>query len=67
MLRVDPANAVLGLRVNLWVCLIAFVGAVAYLVISARLHPGRETPEEIAAYDPPHNHPEPPVEVTSDV
>ena len=67
MLRVDPANDVLGLRVNLWVCLLAFVGSVAYLVVSSRRHPGRESVEEIAAFDPPRNHPEPPVEVTSEV
>jgi prolipoprotein diacylglyceryl transferase len=67
MLRVDPANDFLGLRVNLWVCLIAFVGAVTYLVVSLRLRPGREDPAEIAALDPPRNHPEPPVEVTSEV
>jgi prolipoprotein diacylglyceryl transferase len=67
MLRVDPANDFLGLRVNLWVCLVAFVGAGAYLVISHRLRPGREDPAEIAALDRPRNHPEPPVEVTSEV
>jgi prolipoprotein diacylglyceryl transferase len=67
MLRVDPANDFLGLRVNLWVCLIAFVGSVAYLVVSHRLRPGRESPEEIAARDRPRNHPEPPVEVSSEV
>jgi prolipoprotein diacylglyceryl transferase len=65
MLRVDPANDILGLRVNLWVCLIAFVGSVAYLVISHRLRPGREDPEEIAALDRPRDHPEPPVEVST--
>jgi prolipoprotein diacylglyceryl transferase len=66
MLRVDPANHVLGLRVNLWVALIAFIGSVSYLLISARRHPGRETPEEIAAFDPPRHHQDPPVEVAAE-
>ena len=57
LLRVDPANDFLGLRVNLWVCLVVpLVGAVAYLVISHRLRPGREDPAEIAALDRPRNH-----------
>ncbi len=48
-LRVDPANDVLGLRVNIWVSLLVLAGAVAYLVVSARRRPGRETPEELEA------------------
>jgi prolipoprotein diacylglyceryl transferase len=41
-LRVDPANHILGLRLNLWTSLLVGLGALAYLVISARLRPGRE-------------------------
>jgi prolipoprotein diacylglyceryl transferase len=41
-LRIDPAHEVLGLRLNDWTSLLLFVGAVAYIVISARLRPGRE-------------------------
>lgn len=41
-LRIDPANTIFGLRVNLWVSAVVFLGAVAYLVVSARLRPGRE-------------------------
>jgi prolipoprotein diacylglyceryl transferase len=41
-LRVDPANTVLGLRLNEWTSLLVFLGAVAYLVLSARRRPGRE-------------------------
>lgn len=36
LLRVDPANHVLGLRVNVWVSAILFLGAVAWLVGSSR-------------------------------
>ena len=42
-LRIDPANDILGLRLNLWTCLLVFLGAVTYFVVSARLRPGRET------------------------
>ena len=42
-LRIDPANDILGLRLNLWTCLLVFIGAVTYFVVSARLRPGRET------------------------
>jgi len=42
-LRVDPANEFLGWRVNDWVSLLVFAGAVGYFVVSARLRPGRET------------------------
>ena len=48
-LRVDPANDVLGLRLNEWTSLVVFLGAVTYIVVSARLRPGRETPEELEA------------------
>lgn len=41
-LRIDPANTIAGLRVNLWVSAVVFLGAVAYLIVSARLRPGRE-------------------------
>jgi len=41
-LRIDPANHILGLRLNLWTSAVGFVGGLAYLVISARLRPGRE-------------------------
>lgn len=48
-LRIDPANDVLGLRLNEWTSLLVFLGAVTYLVLSARLRPGRETPDELRA------------------
>ncbi|MGZ4651387.1 MAG: prolipoprotein diacylglyceryl transferase [Kineosporiaceae bacterium] len=41
-LRIDPANRVLGLRLNEWTSLLVFLGAVTYIVVSARLRPGRE-------------------------
>ena len=49
-LRVDPANDILGLRLNEWTSIVVFLGAVTYIVVSARLRPGRETPEELEAH-----------------
>ena len=41
-LRIDPAEDVLGLRLNVWVSLLVLLGAIAYLVVSNRRRPGRE-------------------------
>jgi prolipoprotein diacylglyceryl transferase len=51
-LRIDPANDVLGLRVNEWTSVLVFLGAVTYIVVSAKLRPGRETPEELRGNRP---------------
>jgi prolipoprotein diacylglyceryl transferase len=64
-LRIDPANDIFGLRLNLWTCLLVFIGAVTYFVVSARLHPGREesvfrtdpAPDEDAAGETPSDGP----------
>ena len=45
----SPAHEVLGLPLNHWTSLLVFLGAVSYLVVSSRLRPGRETPEELEA------------------
>jgi prolipoprotein diacylglyceryl transferase len=42
-LRIDTANTVLGLRLNVWTALLVGIGALAYLVVSSRRRPGRET------------------------
>ena len=41
-LRIDSAHHIGGLRLNDWTSIVVGVGAVSYLVISARRHPGRE-------------------------
>ncbi|MGW7430748.1 prolipoprotein diacylglyceryl transferase [Streptomyces sp. NPDC054861] len=41
-MRVDEAHHVLGLRLNVWTAIVVFVLAVAYIVISSRVRPGRE-------------------------
>ena len=48
-LRIDDANEVLGLRLNLWTSALVFLGAVTYIVVSARRRPGREDVVEPAA------------------
>lgn len=47
MLRIDSANQILGIRLNVWTSIIVGLGALAYLVISARLRPGREEHQEL--------------------
>ncbi len=41
-LRIDTANQVLGLRLNVWTSILVGLGALIYLIVSARLRPGRE-------------------------
>ncbi|MFF3510537.1 prolipoprotein diacylglyceryl transferase [Streptomyces sp. NPDC002573] len=41
-MRVDDAHHILGLRLNDWTAMLVFLGAVAYIVVSSRLRPGRE-------------------------
>lgn len=49
-MRVDYAHHILGMRLNDWTAILVFAAAVAYLVVSQRLHPGREqTVEPVAA------------------
>jgi prolipoprotein diacylglyceryl transferase len=42
-LRIDDVPRIFGLRWNDWVSLVVFIGAVVYIIVSARLRPGRET------------------------
>jgi prolipoprotein diacylglyceryl transferase len=41
-LRIDTANTILGVRLNVWTSILVGLGALVYLVVSARLRPGRE-------------------------
>src|SRR3954447_7401151 len=52
-LRIDTAEHVLGLRLNQWTAAILFVLAVVYIVVSARLRPGREEVVEPVAVPEP--------------
>ncbi len=42
-LRIDTANHIFGVRLNVWTSIILFVLATAYFVVAGRRHPGRET------------------------
>ncbi|MEU8823860.1 prolipoprotein diacylglyceryl transferase [Streptomyces sp. NPDC048636] len=50
-LRVDDAHHVLGMRLNNWTSIVVFLGAVVYMVISAKKAPGREAVVEPAAVE----------------
>ncbi|WP_078622031.1 prolipoprotein diacylglyceryl transferase [Streptomyces sp. NRRL S-244] len=41
-MRVDEAHHILGVRLNVWTSIVVFILAVVYLVLSAKLRPGRE-------------------------
>lgn len=58
-LRVDDAHHVLGLRLNGWTSIVVFIGAVVYMVISAKRRPGREAVVEPAAVEDAGKTPEP--------
>ncbi|MGW0663130.1 prolipoprotein diacylglyceryl transferase [Streptodolium elevatio] len=51
-MRIDEAEHVLGMRLNNWTSILVFAGAVAYMVISARKHPGREDPATLKGTRP---------------
>ncbi len=42
LLRIDPAELILGLRLNVWTSLIVFAGALVAFVLLGRRTPGRE-------------------------
>jgi len=42
LLRIDPANHLFGVRVNVWVAILVFIGALVGFVLSQRRHPGRD-------------------------
>ncbi len=53
-LRIDSANEIFGVRVNLWVTGLIFVAAVGFFFWSLKRNPGREDPESLRGfYDQP--------------
>lgn len=57
LMRTDPANEILGLRVNVWTSVLVFAGAVAYFVL-ARARGPREAPETLRGHAPGEREPE---------
>ena len=51
-MRVDEAHHILGMRLNNWTAIVVFLLAVVYIVLSARLRPGREEVVEPGAVPP---------------
>ncbi len=49
-LRIDDAHRFFGIRLNVFTSILIAVGALVYLVLSARLRPGREAPETLGAH-----------------
>ena len=47
MLRIDQANIIFGLRLNVWTALIVGLAGLAYFIVMGQRRPGRETPEEV--------------------
>ncbi len=45
-LRIDTANHIFGVRLNVWTSIVLFVAATVYFVVMGRRHPGRETDVE---------------------
>lgn len=54
-LRIDNANEILGLRLNIWTSIVVGLGALVYIIISARMRPGRE---DLAATQNSDDHPD---------
>jgi prolipoprotein diacylglyceryl transferase len=47
LLRIDPAEHVLGLRLNVWTSIVVGLTALIFFVVLGRRHPGRETTPQL--------------------
>ncbi|MBD7981858.1 prolipoprotein diacylglyceryl transferase [Oerskovia merdavium] len=52
MLRIDTAELVLGLRLNVWTSILVGVGALIAFIVIGRRHPGREETVSLDAAEP---------------
>lgn len=57
MLRIDTANHIFGLRLNVWTSILVGLGALLYIIISLRQAPGRETPAVLRGENPEESGP----------
>ena len=53
-LRIDDAEHILGLRLNIWTSILVWVGALVAFIVVGRRHQGREKTVELAAKEPEH-------------
>jgi prolipoprotein diacylglyceryl transferase len=53
-LRIDDAEHILGLRLNIWTSIVVWVGALVAFIVVGRRHQGREKTVELAAKEPEH-------------
>ncbi len=55
LMRTDPANHILGLRVNVWVSILVFLGGLALFIVLGKRHPNgiREGVVEASGQEPP--------------
>lgn len=51
MLRIDPAETVLGLRLNVWTSIVVGLGALVAFILVGRRHPGREPGPQLPSTD----------------
>ena len=51
LLRIDPAETVLGLRINVWTSILVGLGALVAFVVVGRRHPVREASPALASPD----------------
>ncbi len=51
LLRIDPAETVLGLRLNVWTSILVGLGALVAFVLVGRRHPGREPGPQLRTVD----------------
>ncbi len=50
-MRIDDANQFFGIRLNVFTSLLVIAGGILYIVISARLRPGREDPASLRGHE----------------
>lgn len=50
-LRIDPAETVLGLRLNVWTSILVGAAALVAFIVVGRRHPGRETTVQLRSAD----------------
>jgi hypothetical protein len=50
-MRIDDAHHFFGIRLNVFTALVVIAGGIVYIVVSARLRPGREDPAVLRGHE----------------